>query len=573
MKLMMTKRNKYLLTGGLLLVTATPSFALFGIGDVVFDPTSYASLVSQLTTLETQYNMLKNNIVHFSLKQQWQVTLNQLKNANVANMFGETAGMSVALNTNSPSTSTTAWNASAVSMNGNATSYLQSQTLGGARMSQLAMVETSDSVSPDCLTAVGQYRSTRTQNATANSSLTSLQFDDTDSSNSEVQQLNLLNAAEAQKMAEMQSQGALQACLASQMTVANMERRNAAAQDLNTAAFVQEQRSTNDTSAISPSLLYIESSTTRESTAMAPIVLLAQTLPTASSGVNWLYQFTNNLTNLTTQNGGALTQLGLSELAAISLFVLVSMVVNWNTTGMTFRIHHDHLHIGDLTNFLLRLIVCSLLENYWVNAFPGASFGINHLFSYIAQAMVSAFDQNSLDNLLQLLKTAGDNTTMPGLTAPVQILCYFLVQILLGLASAILFLINCSSFILYGVTALFGPIFVPLLMTKTFRAKFFHFLDVLISFAMIRAVAAAFIFVWSGFLNAFIQQTFNGNYSMEMWLANLIPCTMVFIAFIINMLFIPSMTQAIFGGAAGMAGSMGGAIGKVISTAVMAGAA
>ena len=93
-------------------------------------------------------------------------------------------------------------------------------------------------------------------------------------------------------------------------------------------------------------------------------------------------------------------------------------------------------------------------------------------------------------------------------------------------------------------------------MTNTFRAKFFHFLDVLISFAMIRAVAAAFIFVWSGFMNAFIQQTFNGNYSMEMWLANLIPCTMVFIAFIINMLFIPSMTQAIFGGAAGMADSI-----------------
>jgi hypothetical protein len=89
-----------------------------------------------------------------------------------------------------------------------------------------------------------------------------------------------------------------------------------------------------------------------------------------------------------------------------------------------------------------------------------------------------------------------------------------------------LFLINCSAFILYGVTALFGPIFIPLLMTRTFRAKFFHFLDVLISFAMIRAVAAAFIFVWGGFMNAFIQQTFNGNYSMEMWLANLIPCTM-----------------------------------------------
>jgi type IV secretion system protein VirB6 len=302
---------------------------------------------------------------------------------------------------------------------------------------------------------------------------------------------------------------------------------------------------------------------------MSSIVLLAQALPSASSGVDWLYQFTNNLTNLTTQNGGALTQLGMTELACISFFMLVSMVVNWQTSTMTFRLHHHPIQAGDLTKFLLQLIICCLLETYWVNPFPGASFGINHFFSYIAQAMVAAFDQSSLDSLLQLLKTAGDQTQMPSFTAPVQILCYFLVQILLGLASAILFLINCSAFILYGVTALFGPIFVPLLMTKTFRGKFFHFLDVLISFAMIRAVAAAFIFVWAGFLNGFIQQTFNGNYSMEMWLANLIPCVMVFIAFIINMLFIPSMTQAIFGGAAGMAES----ITKIIGTASSIGAA
>ena len=290
--------------------------------------------------------------------------------------------------------------------------------------------------------------------------------------------------------------------------------------------------------------------------------------------MDWLYQFTNNLTNLTTQNGGALTQLGLAELSAIALFTLISMVINWNTSGMTLRFHTQPVRAGDLTNFLLKLIVCCLLENYWVNPFPGASFGINHFFSYIAQAMVAAFDQSSLDNLLQLLKTAGDGTAMPSITAPVQILCYILVQILLGLASAILFVINCSAFILYGVTALFGPIFIPLLMTQNFKAKFFQFLDVLISFAMIRAVAAAFIFVWAGFLNGFIQQTFNGNYSMEMWIANLIPCLMVFVAFIVNMLFIPSMTQAIFGGAAGLTSAATKVVSGVVgSLAMMAGGA
>jgi hypothetical protein len=291
------------------------------------------------------------------------------------------------------------------------------------------------------------------------------------------------------------------------------------------------------------------------------IAVLAQAVPSTSAGMNWLYQFTNNLTNLTTQNGGALTQLGLTELSAIAFMKLVSMVINWNTSAMTLRFHTHPVRAGEMTQFLLRLIICCLLINYWVNPFPGASFGINHFFSYIAQAMVAAFDQNSLDQLLQLLKTAGDGTSMPSFTAPVQILCYVLVQLMLGLASAILFVINCSAFILYGVTALFGPVFVPLLMTQNFKAKFFHFLDVLISFAMIRAVAAAFIYVWAGFMNGFLQQTFNGNYSMDMWIANLIPCLMVFVAFIINMLFIPSMTQAIFGGAAGLASAAPNTVG------------
>jgi hypothetical protein len=47
----------------------------------------------------------------------------------------------------------------------------------------------------------------------------------------------------------MQSQGTMQVCVASQMTVANMQQRNAAAQDLNSAAMVQQQRTTNNTSA------------------------------------------------------------------------------------------------------------------------------------------------------------------------------------------------------------------------------------------------------------------------------------------------------------------------------------
>jgi hypothetical protein len=165
-------------------------------------------------------------------------------------MFGETAGMSIALNTNSPSASTTAWKTATVPVNSSTSTYLAGQTVGNStQLSQLAMIEMADSVSPDCLTAVGQYRAARSQNQTANSTLSQNVFDGSSATNSEVQQLNLLNAAEAQKLSEMQSQGTMQTCLASQMTVANMQQRNAAAADLNSAAMVQQQRTMNDTSA------------------------------------------------------------------------------------------------------------------------------------------------------------------------------------------------------------------------------------------------------------------------------------------------------------------------------------
>jgi DNA-binding FrmR family transcriptional regulator len=159
--------------------------------------------------------------------------------------------MTTALNSDSPTAASTAWTSATIPVDSGMSTYLAGQTPGSSQLSELAMIEMSDSISPDCITVVGQYRAARAANSTANSSLLSDQLDTSDATNSEVQQLNLLNAAEAQKLAEMQQQGALQACLASQTAITNMQQRNAAADDLNTAAFIQQQRSTNDMSAAS----------------------------------------------------------------------------------------------------------------------------------------------------------------------------------------------------------------------------------------------------------------------------------------------------------------------------------
>jgi hypothetical protein len=272
-------------------------------------------------------------------------------------------------------------------------------------------------------------------------------------------------------------------------------------------------------------------------------------------GTDWLYQFTNNLTALTTANGGALTSFGLTLLNFVAIMQLVKMVVNFSTANMSFSLNPAPLEGGEIVRFMLRLGFCCILETYWINPLPGASWGFNKLFSALAQEIVKVLDQNTQAQLTTVIHEAWIKTGPPSLISPLEIFEYVYVQILMGVAAAIIFVINVSSFIFYAVTALFGPLFIPLYMTDTFRGKFLHFVDVLLSFAMIRAVAAAFIFVWSGFYTTFLQQTFNGDYSIGMWIANLLPVTMVFVAFIINMLFIPQITQAIFGGAAGATAS------------------
>jgi type IV secretion system protein VirB6 len=255
------------------------------------------------------------------------------------------------------------------------------------------------------------------------------------------------------------------------------------------------------------------------------------------------------------QNGGALSNFGMILLTFIATMTLIGAAVRMTSWSAHFGGHRS-ISMDELKVFLFRFLFCLVIEYYWVNNLPGASFGFNRMFSYMAGAIAQILDQNSLNQLTQLLNTAGQNTPMPSVFAPMETICYCFVEGFLGIASGVLFLLNCSSFIFYAVTALFGPLFIPLYLTETFRGKFLHFIEVLASFAMIRAVAAAFIFVWSQFLIGFINQTFQGNYSIANWLANLIPFLTIFIAFILNMVLVPTITQIIFGGGAGSAGKV-----------------
>jgi hypothetical protein len=247
----MKRSVKLAIAGGSIAAMTIPALAIIGVPGVptlVFDSMSYASLVGQAATMLDEFNMVKEEMTHFSLKQQWMTTRYALENLSVQDVFGETNGMTTVLNTD-PGAAVGAWGAANMPIAPTVTNYAPLQQADSAQRAELAMVETSDAVSPDCLASVGAYRSQRTKNATANNELTNVQMDSSDSTNTQVQQLNLLNAASAQAATERQSQGAMQSCMAAQMAVNNMVQRNAAAYDLNTWSQAQQERAQNPTAA------------------------------------------------------------------------------------------------------------------------------------------------------------------------------------------------------------------------------------------------------------------------------------------------------------------------------------
>jgi len=282
------KALRLALAGGLIAIaSAMPAHAQFG--GIVFDPTQSAHATEQIfnearslsnqaqqiassqeqnltlsqqliqdvqmagTALKiysqsvTTYNTMVNNLKHFNSKQIWRTAESALMAASVQNRYGETSGLQAQLNGQSQNASAV-WKIMNLAISGTSSAFWGTEIVGASdRLSTLAHIEAMDAASTQCLAAVGSYNAGRAANQTASSSLDDEEFDDSDATNSEVEQLNLTNLNNAQRLQEAHNQGQLQSCLAAQAAVNNMDKRNAASLTINDASYKLTQQSANPT--------------------------------------------------------------------------------------------------------------------------------------------------------------------------------------------------------------------------------------------------------------------------------------------------------------------------------------
>jgi type IV secretion system protein VirB6 len=300
----------------------------------------------------------------------------------------------------------------------------------------------------------------------------------------------------------------------------------------------------------------------------APTVTFAAAPP--ATGTDWLQQVTIQVDTLTTTHGDALVDMGVTELNFIALMAMITMVVRWNLAHMVIGQRPVNFTIGDLFVFLFKLFACCLMLHYYFNPFPGTSISLHNLFANIAQAIASALDQNVMNDFLTRIRKVGDSSQRPTGMDVVGVIVYFAVMVNMAIIDLAMFAVDAFGWIAYAIFSLFGPLAIPLFMTKNFSSKFWGWLDGLIVFSFYRAVSAGFSFIWLNVLVGFFDNTVAGDYSLGHWLAILGTLIMLTGAFIWGMFKIPMITSMLFGGVGAAAQGFTSTLTGLVTTAAEA---
>lgn len=209
--------------------------------------------------------------------------------------------------------------------------------------------------------------------------------------------------------------------------------------------------------------------------------------------------------------------------------------------------------------------------HYHFDPLPGTGLSIHNLFAGISQSIAADLDQAIMDDFLTRVRNVMDSTTRPSGMDFVGIIIYFIVIALMALMDLAMFAIDAFGWVCYGIFSLFGPLAIPLYMTKHFSSKFWGWLDGLIVFSFYRAVSAGFAYIWLNVMIGFFDNTVAGDYSIGHWLAILATLIMLTGAFAYGLFKIPMITSMLFGGVGSAAAGYSEAIlGTVAGYAEMA---
>jgi type IV secretion system protein TrbJ len=250
-----------LIASAYLAVNPRPLYAIFGFGDIVFDPTTYATMgeiwnqdISNYAKMVQTYNetvkIVTNGLQMYALATQmahrienksvWETVAFSIGNEEAQRHYNESVNWSAVMN-GDPLNAGRAWQDS-TRYAGNA-GYLGGVSAANSRrMSEYATIQMLDATSQRCAKILATYKTTQDANLPAESNLKLDALDSTDGKNSMVAVLNIISGGSMNIHTQEKANGNLQACLAEQKTLEAKVQRDKLADEQNWYADIAAAR-------------------------------------------------------------------------------------------------------------------------------------------------------------------------------------------------------------------------------------------------------------------------------------------------------------------------------------------
>jgi len=240
--------RRMLVAAGSLLLLAAPAFAIFGLGDLVFDPTNYEEAVQEFLQLEQQYQQLVQT--YRMIENQYQQMLRMAQPVPVAmatryralatpwisssatDTYGNTAGWITGINTGGGVAS--AYAGATRTLNAYGTGF---ETLAPDQRAKLqtnyATVELTDGANLSAMQTIGQMRGNASEVEAAIENLESDSLSSDPNMNTEIAVLNKINAASIISLRGTQDTNKALVALAEAQVIQAKRQRDAEAQAFN----------------------------------------------------------------------------------------------------------------------------------------------------------------------------------------------------------------------------------------------------------------------------------------------------------------------------------------------------
>ncbi|MGH9622748.1 MAG: type IV secretion system protein [Bryobacteraceae bacterium] len=280
--------------------------------------------------------------------------------------------------------------------------------------------------------------------------------------------------------------------------------------------------------------------------------------PSGPQPFDFVNEITTDIVNLVTAQSGILLHYGRIELSFIAVFGLTGLALRWQFPALNLH-HHQPLHIAEIYEYLVKLAFVSMLMTYYVQPIPGTGISLNHLFSAIAELLTSGIDVAVISQLVGQLHQATHGLQHPGFFNLFDTVGYYLDLVVLSAIEVAALLINIFGFVAAGILVLFGPLFIPLFLTKRFERWFWRWVDNLFTYSMYRVIAIAISFLYSSVILSFFNKLVAGNYSLGHMLALLPLLLLITWSYLYSVFKIPSIASMLFSGAGTSASELTGA--------------